>query len=86
MLGVCIMPEPQPQSILLAKELAELSRVEAASQEALAKRIVDLEEVLAASRKELADVRVRNEKLEKQLKAATVAKETAEEALETAKL
>ena len=76
----------QPQSLLLAKELAELSRVEAASHEALAKRITDLEDTLAASRKELADVRVRNEKLEKQLKAATTAKETAEEALETGKL
>ena len=62
----------------LAQQLAELARAEAASQEVLVQRITDLETTLAESRKELADVRVRNERLEKQLKEATVAAAAAE--------
>lgn len=54
----------------MARQLAELSRIEAASHEALAHQLTDLETQLADARKELADVRVRNEKLVTQLKAS----------------
>ena len=60
----------QDQFLALAKQLAELSRLEVASHDALTKRVADLEANLASSRKELAEVRVRNEVLTKQLQAA----------------
>jgi hypothetical protein len=70
-------PHEQDGYLELAKQLAELARTEAASHDALAKRITELEAALTTARKEMADVRVRNEKLEKQLKSATVAAEAA---------
>ena len=63
--------DQEDQFIALAKQLAELSRRELASHEALARRVADLEAALTASRKELADVRIRNEKLTAQLKSAS---------------
>ena len=68
----------QDQFLVLAKQLAELSRAEVASHEALTKRVTELETALTESRKELADVRVRNEKLSSQLKAATAAADVAD--------
>ena len=67
----------QDQFLALAKQLAELSRLEVASHDALTKRVADLEANLASSRKELAEVRVRNEALTKQLQAAQPAIEAA---------
>lgn len=67
----------QEQFVALAKQLTELSRLEVASHEALTKRVSELETALAASRKDLADVRVRNETLTKQLKASAAAAEAA---------
>ena len=65
------MTESEQDSFLdLAKQLAELARLETQSHEALARRVTELEAALVSSRKELADVRVRNEKLATQLKAA----------------
>ena len=68
------LPEGEVDGFLeLAMQLAELSRAETASHEALTKRIADLEANLSVARKEIADVRVRNERLATQLKAASAA-------------
>ena len=72
------VPEAERDGFLeLAKQLADLARLETQSHDALAKRITDLESALQGARKELADVRIRNERLEKQLKAASTAAEAA---------
>lgn len=68
--------------LALARELTELASTETTSHDALSKRVLHLETVLASARKELADVRVRNERLEKQLRVATAAREG--EAVESA--
>lgn len=75
--AVTMRDRQQQDSFLeLSKQLAQLSRAEVASHEALTKRIVDLETMLATARKELADVRVRNERLAGQLKVAQQAAAT----------
>ena len=67
--------------ISAAREIADLSREQIASHEALAERILHLEAALASSRTELANAHLRNERLTAQLKVATAAKMEADERL-----
>lgn len=79
--STAIPEEEQDGFLVLAKQLAELSRVEQQSHEALTKRVAALEAALSSAYREIADVRVRNDKLAAQLKAATVASGATEETL-----
>ena len=76
-----ITDEQQDGFIELARQIATLASAETKSHGALTKRVLDLETALSASRKELADLRVKNDRLVKQLAAnevTTPARELAE--------
>ena len=73
-----IVPEgSQDEFLELAKQMAAMARAETASHEALAKRVETLERSLDASRRELADLRVRNNELTKELAKSAAAREAA---------